>query len=101
MTHIRCDEPAKGIPTTVDTTHATSVANASNEALWRIMLKALEHNPCCIIILESPAGYIERHPANDNKLVDAFGLKQTRFCRCKLYNMPHRKETIVLSNMAC
>ena len=64
------------------------------------MLKAPVHSPCCILILETPTGYIERQPVYYDEFLDAFGLKPTRFCRYKLYETSHRKDTIVLNNMA-
>lgn len=99
--HRRCDEPVNGVPNTLDAARAISFANASNEAIWRIMLKALYANPLCILIIETPAGYIENQPVFYDKFLKAFSLQATRVCRCKLYETPHRKETIVLNNMAC
>ena len=80
-------------------TRAISFANASNEALWRIILKALVCNPCCILILETPAGFIETLSVYNDKFVLSFELKATRFYRCKLYNTSHSKETIILNNI--
>ena len=63
------------------------------------MPKALKINLLCILIAEKPAGYIERQPVYYDKFVVALDLKPTRLCRCKLYDTPHREETIVLNNM--
>ena len=65
------------------------------------MLKALQCNPQCILIIETPAGFLENQPVYYDKFLRAFELADTRFCRCRLYNTPHRKETIILNNMAC
>ena len=97
-THIRRDEPVSGAPTTVNAAHAISFADTSNEALWRIMLKSLLSNPCYVLFLKIPAGFIKRQPAYCDKFVGAFELKATRVCRYKLYNTPNRNVTSTLKN---
>ena len=97
--HRRSENPVNGNPTSIAAQQAISFANASNDALWRIMLKALRCNPQCILIIETPAGFLENQPVYYDKFLGAFELTDTRVCRCKLYNTPYRKETIILNNM--
>ncbi len=59
--HRRSENPVNGNPTSIAAQQAISFANASNDALWRIMLKALRCNPQCILIIETPAGFLENH----------------------------------------
>jgi hypothetical protein len=101
LSHRRSDDPVNGNPTSIAAQQAISFANSSNDALWRIMLKALRCNPQCILIIETPAGFIEHQPVYYDKFLRAFELTDTRVCRCKLYKTPHRKETIILNNMTC
>ena len=101
LTHRRYETPINGNPTSIQAQQAISFANASNEAIWRIMLKALQSNPQCILIIKTPAGFFENQPVYYDKFMRAFELADTRLYRCQLYNTPHCKETIVLNNMAC
>ena len=87
--------------TAIKTQQAIFFANASNRAFGRIMFKASRCNPRCILIIETPAGFLENQPVYYDKFLLALELKDTRFCRCKLYNTPRHKETIVIHNMAC
>ena len=101
LTHRRSENPINGNPTSIQAQQAISFANASNEALWCIMLDALRCNPQCTPIVETPAGFLESQPVYYDKFLRAFGLADMRFCRCKLYNTPHRKETIIPNNVTC
>ena len=97
--HRRCDEPANGTPTTVAAmgaiplnTRATRRSGASCSRRWC--------SPYCILIIETPVGFIEKQPAHNNEFVGMFELNPTRMCRCKPYITTHRKETIIFNNMA-
>ena len=111
-THRRCKNPVNGNPTSVAAQRAISFADASNETLRRIMLRALvqpsvhpHHRDTrgfprqpSILIIETPA-YYDNQPAYYDKFLWAFELTATRFYRCnQLYNTPRRKETIVINN---
>ena len=48
-----------------------------------------------------PPASSKNQPVYYDKFLRAFELADTRFCRCKRYNAPHRKETVILNNMTC
>ena len=53
-----------------------------------------------LVVIETPANFLQQQPVYYDKLVYALGLKEARFCRCRLYDTPIRRVTIILNNLS-
>jgi hypothetical protein len=98
--HRRHEEPVNGVPDTLHASRAIEFANSSADFLVRLIVKGLEYNKLMLVVFETPANFLQQQPVYYDKLVHALGLKEARFCRCRLYDTPIRKETIILNNLA-
>ena len=76
----------------------TEFANSSADFLVCLIVKGSEYNKLTLVVFETPATILQQRPAYYDKLVYALGLKETRFCRCRLYDTAIHKETIILNN---
>ena len=98
--HRRHEEPVNGVPDTLHASRAIEFANSSADFLVRLIVKGLEYNKLMLVVFETPANFLQQQPVYYDKLVHALGLKEARFCRCRLYDTLIRKETIILNNLS-
>jgi hypothetical protein len=98
--HRRNEEPVNGAPDSLHAARAIEFANSSADFLVRLIVKGLEYNKLMLVVFETPANFLQQQPVYYDKLRHALGLKEARFCRCRLYGTPIRKDTIILNNLA-
>ena len=96
----RHEEPINGVSDTLHASRAIEFANSSADFLVRLIVKDIEYNKLMLAVFETPANFMQQQPVYYDKLVHALGLKETRFCRCRLYETPIHKETIILNNIS-
>ena len=98
--HHRHEEATNGAPNTLHAARTIEFANSSADVLVRLIVKGLEYNKLMLVVFESPAKFVQQQPVYHDKLVHAPGLKETRFCRCRLCGTSIRKDTIILNNLS-
>ena len=98
--HRRHEEPVNGAPDSLHAARAIEFANSSADFLVRLIVKGLEYNKLMLVVFETPANFLQQQPVYYDKLRHALGLKETRFCRCRLYDTSIRKDTIILNNLS-
>ena len=78
---------------------AIEFANSGVDFLLRPIVKGLEYNKLMLAVFETPATLLQQQPFYYDKFVHTPGLKEVPFCRCRLYETPVRKETIILTSV--
>eukprot|EP00629_Pelagomonadales_sp_RCC1024_P000827 CAMPEP_0119262856 /NCGR_PEP_ID=MMETSP1329-20130426/2442_1 /TAXON_ID=114041 /ORGANISM="Genus nov. species nov., Strain RCC1024" /LENGTH=310 /DNA_ID=CAMNT_0007262533 /DNA_START=45 /DNA_END=974 /DNA_ORIENTATION=+ len=97
--HRRSEEPVNGEPDTYECAQKIEFANQTLKYIELIMLAAWDVNPLCLVWFETPKGYCTQQPIYQDVFLDIFGLKEARFCKCKLFGTLYRKEINIVNNL--